>query len=70
MPARLLAIKLGELPYSAVADQIECLLLDIEAAAERSTLQENADQAWINDFVEAAHRTAVRCGAGSLRLAA
>lgn len=55
----LTAIKLGQLPYQAVAEEIENLLAEVEAAAERSTLQDAADTDWIDDFVAAVHRRQV-----------
>lgn len=56
----LLAIKLGELPYQEVAEEIDGLLPAVEREAEISTLPETADQAWIDDFVTETHRIAIR----------
>lgn len=53
--AHLRAIKLGELAYQPVAEEIEALLEQVEAAAERSTLPESADLPWIDAFVEQVH---------------
>lgn len=49
--ARLLQIKQGDLPYVEVAEEIEQLLDDVRAAAERSLLPEKPDHEWIDDFV-------------------
>lgn len=57
--AHLLDIKQGRLPYQQVADQIDQLLLDVEDAAEKSNLPEEADQDWINDLVFTYHHLAV-----------
>lgn len=51
----LLAIKLGRLPYQAVAEEIDDLLPAVEREAEASTLPAAADLAWIDDFVAAIH---------------
>ena len=51
------AIKLGDLPYQQVAEEIDDLLPAVERAAEKSTLPAAADQAWIDDFVAATHGT-------------
>ena len=50
------AIKTGKLPYQAVAEEIESLLVEVEATALRSTLPERADAEWIDDFVAEVHR--------------
>lgn len=52
----LLAIKTGQLPYGAVAAEIDALLPAVEAAAERSTLPDKADAAFIDDFVRQHYR--------------
>lgn len=57
----LLRIKTGALPYRQVADEIDRLLPEVEAAAHRSALPDKPDHAWIDDFVAEAHR-AVICG--------
>lgn len=59
--AHLLAIKTGQLPYRPVADEIDRLLPEIEAAAERSNLPDAPDAVWIEGFIADAHR-AVICG--------
>ncbi len=51
----LIDIKTGSLAYQAVAEEIETLLTEVEATAERSTLQESADIAWIDEFVAYVH---------------
>jgi hypothetical protein len=57
--AHILDIKLGRIPYQEVAADIEQLLVDVEAAAERSSLPDEPDHAWIADFVAEAHRKVV-----------
>lgn len=57
--AHLVAIKTGQLPYQAVAEEIENLLAEVETAAERSTLPQAADTAWIDDFVASVYRRQV-----------
>lgn len=52
----ILAIKTGQLAYQPVAEEIDGLLIDVEAAAERSTLPEKADIEWIDNLVLRAHR--------------
>lgn len=47
----LLAIKQGEVAYQKVAEEIEQLLVDVEAAAEKSRLPDKADTIIIDDFV-------------------
>ncbi len=49
--AHILAIKKAELPYQMVAEEIEALLSEVEAAALTSPLPDSADMAWIEDFV-------------------
>jgi hypothetical protein len=49
--AHVLAIKLGQVPYEDVAREIEDLLERVEAEAERSSLPERPDFAWIDGFV-------------------
>lgn len=49
--AHILSIKKGELPYQRVAEEIETLLVEVEAAAARSMLPDEPDFAWIDDFV-------------------
>lgn len=57
--AHLTAIKLGQLPYAQVAEEIDDLLPAVEREAEASTLQPLADAAWIDDFVASVYRRAV-----------
>ena len=47
----ILDIKKGRLPYQTVAEEIEGLLVAVEQASEESGLPEEADRAWIDDFV-------------------
>ena len=47
----LLAIKRGELSYNVVAAEIEALVAEVEAAAERSPLPEEADRAFTDGLV-------------------
>lgn len=54
-----LAIKLGELDYRAVADEIEELMERVVLASERSPLRDTADIEWMDDFVESVYRDAV-----------
>jgi predicted nucleotidyltransferase len=58
--AHVLAIKLGRLPYQAVAEDIERLLGEVEEAAARSTLRDEPDREWIDDFVANVHAEQVR----------
>jgi hypothetical protein len=47
----LIAIKTGQIPYKDVAEKIEDLFVEVELAAERSTLPESVDKEWIDDFI-------------------
>lgn len=47
----LLAIKLRQLPYEAIAELIEQGLVDIVEAQKKSTLREEADQEWMANFI-------------------
>ncbi len=58
--AHLRAIKLGELPYAQVAEEIDDLLPAVEREAALSTLPETADIAWIDDFVAEVYGCTVR----------
>jgi hypothetical protein len=49
--ARVLAIKTGQLPYREVADEIEDFLAKVEVAASESSLPDEPDHQWIEDFV-------------------
>lgn len=53
--AHLLQIKLGELPYVQVADEIERLLGEVETAAAASSLPEEPDRAFIDELVARIH---------------
>lgn len=57
--ARLLDIKTGALPYLEVAEEIEELLEQVQAAADHSPLPENPDQEWIDDFIVNAYEFAL-----------
>ena len=57
--AHILRIKLGEIPSEAVAEEIDRLLVEVEAAAAASTLPETPDLAFIDDLVAEAHRRQV-----------
>jgi hypothetical protein len=47
----LLRIKKGEVPYKSVAGMIEFNFEDIERASKASSLPEDVDHEWINDFI-------------------
>lgn len=53
-------IKTGQLKYQAVAEEIEQLLVDVEAAAEKSSLPDTPDIDWMNSFLIDAHYEAVK----------
>jgi len=55
----LMAIKRGDLPYRAVAEEIEALLVEVEAAASRTPLPETADLTPSEDFVATLYRRIV-----------
>jgi len=57
--AEVLAIKRGERPYAAVAEEIERLLEAVEVAATRSTLRDEPDQDFIDDLVARTYRASV-----------
>lgn len=57
--SELIAIKLGERPYKHVAEQIESLLVEVEAAALASSLRDEPDLEWIDDLVAEVYRTEV-----------
>lgn len=61
--AAILAIKLGERPYQAVAEEIERLLEEVEREATRSSLRDEPDRAWINSFVADVHAREIRSAA-------
>ncbi len=50
--AYLIDIKQGKVPYQKVADEIEQLLIKVEQAAQRTTLQETFEEAAIDNFIE------------------
>jgi len=47
----ILEIKQGKLPYKIVAEEIENLLVRVEEEAAKSTLRDEPDYAWIDDYV-------------------
>jgi hypothetical protein len=53
--AHIRRIKSGELPYTTVAEEIERLLVNVEAAAKASNLPEAPDQQFIDDLVARAY---------------
>jgi hypothetical protein len=55
----LVRIKTGQIPYRAVGEEIDDLLIQIESAAMRSTLPNSADLIWIDNFVAEAHRRSI-----------
>ena len=65
----LLEIKIGQLPYKQIAEEIENLLPQVYAAAEKSTLPEALDQEWIDDFIYEKYSKAVRKTLTSVRSA-
>lgn len=60
--ADLLEIKTGQRTYQSVADEIEALLVAVEAAAASSLLPDAPDHAWIEDLVAEIYAKEV-CGA-------
>lgn len=57
--AHVLAIKTGQRTYQSVAEEIEQLLVEVEAAEARSALPAAPDQAWIDAFVASTYRREV-----------
>jgi hypothetical protein len=57
--AEILEIKLGRLNYERVAETIEQLLIDVEAAASASLLREVPDAEFIDDLVAKSYRSQV-----------
>jgi hypothetical protein len=57
--AHLIEIKTGKLAYAPVAEEIERLLAEVEAAAIKSTLPEKPDYEWCDDFVADVYREVV-----------
>lgn len=55
----LLEIKTGQLEYKSVSEEIENLLIQVEGAAEMSTLPVSADHQWIEEFITEVHFRAV-----------
>ena len=60
--AHVLEIKQAKLPYATVAEEIESLLVDVEAASETSTLLESADREFIDELVVDAYGYKVGAG--------
>lgn len=56
---RLLAVKKGEVAYQEVADYLDHLLIEVEAASLSSTLPEKPDQEAINELIIDLHRRQV-----------
>jgi hypothetical protein len=54
--AHLVNIKLGKLPFRQVSEEIEQLLIDVEAATAQSILPDSVDQSLIDDFIECLYR--------------
>ncbi len=57
--AHLIAIKTGALAYQPVAEEIEALLVEVEAAAARSMLPESADIMFVEAFIGEQYRRAI-----------
>ena len=55
----LLAIKTGKLTYQDVAAEIDALLPEVENAAQASSLPDQPDYGWIEDFIADIHHDAV-----------
>lgn len=58
----LLKIKLGQLPYEQVAETIEQGLADLYVAHEKSTLRDEPDREWVDNFVFDIYSEIVRNG--------
>jgi RNA repair pathway DNA polymerase beta family len=58
--AHVLEIKQGKVPYSAVAEEIESLLIEVEAASEKSSLRDTADRDFIDELVLESYGRKVR----------
>ncbi len=52
----ILAIRRGERPYAAVAEEIEALLAEVEVASAGSAMRETPDQDFIDELVAEAYR--------------
>lgn len=57
--AHLVDIKLGKLPFQQVSEEIEQLLIEVEAATAISTLPDSFDKTVMDDFIEKLHRDSV-----------
>jgi predicted nucleotidyltransferase len=60
--SHILEIKKGLLPYQAVAEEIENLLVAVEKASETSTLRDQPDKVFIDDLVEETYRKEILRG--------
>jgi len=58
----LLAIKKGLKPYDQVLDEVDSLLSSVLNASERSSLPDEVDSAFLEDFLMRAHRAVVEAG--------
>lgn len=58
--AHVLEIKQGKIPYAAVAEEIEGLLVEVEEAAGKSILRETADREFIDEVVLEAYGEKVK----------
>jgi hypothetical protein len=56
---RLLSIKRGEVPYKAIADELDKLLTDVEEASTQSSLPERADVSKIEELIVELYRQQV-----------
>lgn len=56
---RVLAIKLGQIPYQKVSQEIETLLEKVETEAAISILRPEPDYQWIDDFVARVYRNEI-----------
>jgi hypothetical protein len=63
--AHLLEIKLGNLPFAQVGEEIEGLLEEVEEAAQSSSLPDKPDAAWCEQFVFDAYRAEIARGDGN-----
>jgi hypothetical protein len=57
---KLLQVKLGQLPYEQVAEMIEQGLADLHIVAQASTMREEPDLEWVDDFVYKVYSKIVR----------
>jgi hypothetical protein len=57
--AHVLAIKTGQIAYQDVSREIEGLLEKVEAASVASTLPDDPDLEWIDDFIGRVYRAEI-----------